>query len=279
MESLAEELDVDESEVERVENRIDEIRALKKKYGETVGDIMRFLDRTKGERDLLENSGAQYEKLTAELEKTENSLYSACVALTDARKAGAAAWTERVVKELKTLNIASARFEVQFDEYTREDVAKATGEGLDGVRFLFSANAGEPLKELGKIISGGEMSRFMLAVKAQLTQVNGIGTYLFDEIDAGIGGKTAKVVAEKFAKIAKHTQIIAVSHLAQIAAAADRQFLIEKTEAGEKTYTRVRALDEEARRSELARLLSGDTDEISLSHADLLLEEGKKYKK
>ena len=123
------------------------------------------------------------------------------------------------------------------------------------------------------------MSRFMLAVKAQLSSMAGIGTYIFDEIDAGIGGKTAKVVAEKFAAISKTTQVIAVSHLAQIAAAADRQFLIEKTEAGEKTRTSVHALDAEARRLELARLLSGDTDELSLQHVDALLEEGKKLRK
>ncbi len=279
IESLAAELDVDEEELGRVESRIDEIRSLKKKYGGSEEEIDRFLQNAREERDLLENSGARYEKLTAELASTDDALYSACVALTNARKACAAAWTKRVTKELETLNISSARFEVEFDGYTRDDVSKATAEGLDGVRFLFSANAGEPLKELGKIISGGEMSRFMLAVKAQLSSMNGIGTYIFDEIDAGIGGKTAKVVAEKFVKISQTTQIIAVSHLAQIAAAADRQFLIEKTEAGDKTYTRVHALNGEERRAELARLLSGDTGELSLSHADQLLEEAKKYKK
>ncbi len=276
VEGLAEELEIDEGELERVENRIDEIRALKKKYGGSVEEISQFLARAKEERDLLESSGEMYETLTAKLKETDALLYRACVALTNARKKGAKEWTARVVEELKTLNITSARFEVEFDEYTEEDVPRATSEGLGGVRFLFSANAGEPLKELGKIISGGEMSRFMLAIKAQLSSVNGIGTYIFDEIDAGIGGKTAKVVAEKFAKIAKTTQIIAVSHLAQIAAAADRQFLIEKTEAGEKTYTRVHELDDEARRLELARLLSGETDELALRHADLLLEEARK---
>ena len=277
--SLAGELEVDEGALERVENRIDEIRSLKKKYGNSVTEISAFLKRAEEERELLENSGARYEKLTTELAETDEALHAACVALTEARKKGAKGFTERVIGELKTLNIPSARFSVEFDPYTREDVPKATSEGLGGVRFLFSANAGEPLKELGKIISGGEMSRFMLAIKAQLSSVNGIGTYIFDEIDAGIGGKTAKVVAEKFAAISKTTQVIAVSHLAQIAAAADRQFLIEKTEAGEKTRTSVHALDAEARRLELARLLSGDTDELSLQHADALLEEGKKLRK
>ena len=149
---------------------------------------------------------------------------------------------------------------------------------MDRVRFLFSANAGEPPKELGRIISGGEMSRFMLAVKAQLSSLGSIGTYIFDEIDAGIGGKTARVVAEKFSAIARSTQIIAVSHLAQIAAFADREFLIEKQEAEGRTFSRIRLLGEEERREELVRLLGGDRSESALRHADELLESARAYK-
>lgn len=279
VEGLALELDVDENALERVENRLEEIRAVKKKYGGSVAEVHRFLENAKEELSLLEDSDVRFGQLSAELKQNEDKLYGACVALTEARKYAARGFEKRVVDELKTLNISSARFEVQFDKYTREDIAKATNEGLGGVRFLFSANAGEPLKELGKIISGGEMSRFMLAVKAQLSSVGEIGTYIFDEIDAGIGGKTAKVVAEKFCKIAKETQIIAVSHLAQIAAAADKQFLIEKNEQNGKTYTHVRALEEEERRAELARLISGETSGTALSHADELLSGARAYKK
>lgn len=275
---LAAELDMDEGALERIEARIDEIRTLKKKYGDGPGEIDAFLERAKGEYELLSDSGERFERLTARLGKLDEKIYSACVALAEARKNAAETFSARVVKELKTLNIASARFEVQFDGFTREDVPKATAEGLGGARFLFSANAGEPLKELGKIISGGEMSRFMLAVKAQLGSLNGIGTYIFDEIDAGIGGKTAKVIAEKFASIAKNTQIIAVSHLAQIASFADRQFFIEKTEAGQHTFTTVKALSEAERRQELARMLSGDVNELSLTHADELLKGAEIFK-
>ena len=164
------------------------------------------------------------------MSKTEDALYTSCQKLTEARKSAAEAFCRRVTNELATLNIGSAKFEIAFSDYGREDVGRATEEGLGGVKFLFSANKGEPLKELGKIISGGEMSRFMLAVKAQMSDVSEIGTYIFDEIDAGIGGATARAVGEKFCKIAKRTQIIAVSHLAHIASLADRNFLIEKTE-------------------------------------------------
>ena len=144
---------------------------------------------------------------------------------------------------------------------------------------MFSANAGEPMKHLGKIISGGEMSRFMLAVKTQLSDVNEISTYIFDEIDAGISGKTAKVVGEKLVKIAVSTQIIAVSHLAQIAVMSDREFLIEKRESDGKTLTNVYALDEESKVQEVVRLLGGEEgEEFALKHAKELVKQAKEYK-
>ncbi len=277
-ESLAEELDIDEREAERVENRLDEIKSLKKKYGGSVEEALNFLSRAKEELQLLENSAEEREKLKALLESNAKKLYSACEALTKKRKEGAEGFTRRVTEELRTLNIPSARFEIAFDPYTEEDLPRANAEGLDRVKFLFSANAGEPVKELGKIISGGEMSRFMLAVKAQLSSIGTIGTYIFDEIDAGIGGKTARVVAEKFADIAKTTQIIAVSHLAQIAAFADRQFLIEKKEEEGRTYSRIRALEEEERAGELVRLLGGEQGGSALMHAEELLKNARAYR-
>lgn len=273
------ELDIDEREAERVENRLDEIKTLKKKYGGSVESALEYLTRSREEYELLLDSGDRYEKLTAELSEREDELYAACVALTQARKQAAEDFTHRVTEELKTLNISSARFEVEFGAYSREDVPRATTEGLGSVRFLFSANAGEPLKELGKIISGGEMSRFMLAVKAQLSAIGDIGTYLFDEIDAGIGGKTARVVAEKFLKISKGVQLIAVSHLAQIASFADREFLIEKTEEDGKTLTRIHAIEGEERLKEIARLIGGDGSEVALRHAEELIESAHAYKK
>ena len=277
-ESLAEELDIDEREAERVENRLDEIRSLKKKYGGSVEEALSFLARAREELSLLENSAEECEKLRAQMENNSGLLFAACRKLTELRKAGAEGFTERVVGELRTLNIPSARFEIAFEPYSEEDLPRVNSDGLDRVRFLFSANAGEPPKELGKIISGGEMSRFMLAVKAQLSSLGSIGTYIFDEIDAGIGGKTARVVAEKFCAIARSTQIIAVSHLAQLAACADREFLIEKQEAEGRTFSRIRLLGEEERREELVRLLGGDRSESALRHADELLESARAYK-
>lgn len=272
-------LDMDEREFERVENRLDELRGLKKKYGGSIASAMEFLEKAEKECFLLENSAKRYEELTKKLEMTDDMLYAACLSLTKARKAAAEGFCSRVTDELSTLNIGAAKFEIEFSDYTREDAGKATAEGLGGVKFLFSANKGEPLKELGKIISGGEMSRFMLAIKAQMRDTNELGTYIFDEIDAGIGGKTAKSVGEKFCKISRHTQIVAVSHLARIASFADRNFLIEKTENDGRTCTHISPLVGGGRLKEIARLIGGDTGEIALRHAEELLGEADEYKK
>ena len=175
---------------------------------------------------------------------------------------------------------SKTKLEIEFNEYTKEDVEKADKNGLDRICFLFSANAGEPMKPLGKIISGGEMSRFMLAIKTQLSNVNEISTYIFDEIDAGISGQTAKVVGEKLAKIAKNTQILAVSHLAQIAVMSDNEYLIEKQENNGKTLTKVYALDEEQKLYEVVRLLGGNQqDEYARKHAEELIKQAESYKK
>lgn len=271
--------DFDDREASRVEARLDEIKALKKKYGYTVSEIFDFLQKAEDEFELLSDSDARYELLQKQLEKVNQSLYSACLQLTIARKKSAFTFAKRVTDELKTLNITSAQFEINFAQYTIEDLSRVNSDGLDGVQFLFSANAGEPLKELGKIISGGEMSRFMLAIKTQLSAEHDIGTYIFDEIDAGISGKTARVVAEKFCKIATKTQIIAVSHLAQIAAAADKQFYIEKIQTDNKTTTVIRAIEGDERLCEISRLIGGEEgSDFALKHAEELLQNALIYK-
>ena len=278
--SLADELYFDESEAEETEARLDTIRTLKRKYGANKVEIDGYLQSIRQEYELLSDCEGQYALLTEQRSKTNERIYAICQEMTAMRKTEGTAFCNRVTAELKTLNIANAQFAIEFDEYTQADVEKANGNGMDSVRFLFSANAGEPMKPLGKIISGGEMSRFMLAIKTQLSNINEISTYIFDEIDAGISGKTAKVVGEKLASIAKNTQIIAVSHLAQIAVMSDNEFLIEKTETGGKTVTNVYALDECMQLKEIVRLLGGDvTDEYAYKHAEELLLQAKEYKK
>ena len=277
---MAESLDFDENEAEETEARLDLIRSLKRKYGANFEEISAYFEKAKAEYDLLSDCEGQYAALTAEIEKINKKILTACKKITDLRKKEGASFCKRVTDELKTLNIASAQFDIEFTDYTEVDVDKATTNGLDSVCFMFSANAGEPMKPLGKIISGGEMSRFMLAIKTQLSDVNEISTYIFDEIDAGISGITAKVVGEKLARIAKGTQVLAVSHLAQIAVMSDAEFLIQKEENAGKTLTQVHCLDQNGRLKEIIRLLGGsDADEFALKHAQELLKQADAYKR
>ena len=278
VEEYRDELEIDSRELERVEARLDEYKSIKKKYGATLEEINAFYEKASAEYTMLSESEERLARLNDEIEKVNREIYESCVRLSMLRKSAAEGFTRRVSEELKTLNIVSARFETQFDEFAPEDAGKAGAGGLDKMRFLFSANAGEPPKELGKIISGGEMSRFMLAIKAQLSAIGNIGTYLFDEIDAGIGGKTARVMGEKFLKIARNIQIIAVTHSAQIAALAHRQFLIEKREEGNATRTYLREVKKGERVKEIARLIGGNESELSIKHAEEMLESAASYK-
>ena len=276
---MAQELSFDENEAEETENRLDAIRSLKRKYGANKKQIDEYLLKIREEYELLSDCEGKFAVLTDEKAKTDKQVFSICQEITQLRKTQGQAFCARVIDELKTLNILHANFDIQFEPYSFDDVEKATANGLDTVCFLFSANAGEPMKPLGKIISGGEMSRFMLAIKTQLSQINEISTYIFDEIDAGISGVTAKVVGEKLAKIAKQTQIIAVSHLAQIAVMSDSEYLIEKIEENGKTHTQVFALNETEKVKELMRLLGGgEQDEFAQKHAEQLIKQAKSFK-
>ena len=251
----------DEREAQETEDRLDLIRALEKKYGGSVEAVAAYRRSVGEEFDLLTHSDEKFAELSAALERDLKEVYAVCCGMTDIRRAAAERFCARVEEQLRTLNIKNARFCVEFAPYGEDDAARATADGLDAVRFLFSANAGEPLKPLNKVISGGEMSRLMLAVKTCMTDSDGISCYIFDEIDAGIGGETAKTVAEKFAVIAKKTQIVAVSHLAQIAAMADENFLIFKEDGEDgKTRTKIRALEGKERREEIVRLLGAAAD-------------------
>lgn len=278
--SVSEDLVYDENAANEAEERLDLIKSMKKKYGATTQKIFAYRDSIAEEYDLLSHCDEEFSKLSARLSENLSKVYQRCREITDLREKAAKEFCARVEKELKTLNIKNAEFCAEFDPYTQEDAAHATADGLDKMRFLFSANAGEPLKPLNKVISGGEMSRLMLAIKTKMSDINWISTYLFDEIDAGISGNTAKTVAEKFADIAKDKQILAVSHLAQISAMADHNYLISKSERDGKTLTEIRSLDEEGKRAELVRLLGGNEhSDAAKSLADELLQNCRNYKK
>jgi len=278
--SLAEGFVFDENEAEEVEKRLDAIKDLKKKYGDSVEEINEFLKKARDEYELLINCDEEFARLDGERQKVLKEIYLSCQKITALRRKTAEDFSGKVVEELKTLNIPKAAFSVEFAPYSEEDCSHAGENGLDEICFMFSANAGEPLKPLGKIISGGEMSRFMLSIKSQLSGINGISTYIFDEIDTGVSGKTARVMAEKIAKISRGTQVIAVSHLPQLVSMGDEHIYIEKKEDGGKTYTKVKTLDGEERIREIARLLGGEEEsKYALKHAEEMYESSNAYKK
>jgi len=278
--SISEGLFVDEREAESMDSRLELIKELKRKYGGSVAEIISFREKAFAEYDMLINCDEEFERLDIERKDALKKIYSLCLRLTAIRKATAENFAGRVIKELSSLNIPKADFSVEFTPYSEEAASSATEDGLDEICFMFSANAGEPLKPLGKIISGGEMSRFMLSVKSQLSGVNGISTYIFDEIDTGVSGKTARVMAEKIARIAKSTQVIAVSHLPQLVSMGDTQIFIEKKEEAGKTYTKVKLLEGEERIKEIARLLGGEEgSKYALEHAREMYESSNSYKK
>lgn len=277
--NMGEELYFDENEATEIEARLDSIRDLKRKYGADKKAIDQYYEKINAEYQLLSDCEGKRALLTEEKNGNDKRVYDVCCQITKIRKQRGLEFCNRVTEELKTLNIPGAQFVIEFEEYTAKDVDRANARGLDNLRFMFSANVGEPMKPLGKIISGGEMSRFMLAIKTCLSATNEICTYIFDEIDAGISGKTAKVVGEKLANIAKNTQIIAVSHLAQIAVMSDKEFLIEKSEQDGKTLTNVFPLNEERKTQEIVRLLGGnDKDVYAFKHAEELIAQAKEYK-
>jgi len=268
----------DEREADSIEERLEQIKTLKGKYGNGVVEINAYLAEAKKEYDMLINCGEECERLGKEKSQLLKEIYSVCLNMRKIRRAAAEEFSSGVVEELVSLNIPKAAFDVQFNSFAEADAERAGINGLDEICFMFSANKGEPLKPLGKIISGGEMSRFMLSVKTRLKGINGISTYIFDEIDTGISGKTAKVVAEKIAAIAKDTQVIAVSHLAQMVAMSDEHFLIEKNEEGEKTYTHIKKLDGKGKLEEIVRLLGGGSSDAAIKHAEEMLAEARIYK-
>ena len=270
-----EQIDFSSEQADQVEKRLDLIKDIKRKYGKTFQEINEFKENAIIEYDNIVNGGKILEKFNKnklDLEETLNKVYNSITIL---RKERAKDFTKKVTEELKTLSMKSAVFEIDFST----DLNGFSLNGTDSIEFMFSANLGEPLKSMAKVISGGEMSRLMLALKCQTSALQDIPTYIFDEIDAGISGMVAQVVAEKLADISKNKQIIAISHLPQITAMADSSYLIYKYEDDIKTYSTIKKLDAEGKVGEIIRLIGGDGEsQTAKAHAQDLLNKAKKYK-
>lgn len=263
----AEKQEADPEELERIEERLQLFYKLKRKYGGSIEAVLEFYEKAVQELEFLSNSSEKAAELSAEKAEEEKRLSALAETLTARRRATAEQVEEQIETALHDMEMKHARFHIQIEEK-----ADWGADGKDKVEFLISANAGEPLKPLAKIASGGEMSRVMLALKTVLVDADEIGTFIFDEIDTGVSGRTARRVGEKMRFLGGKRQLLCITHLPQIAAMADNHFLIEKESDAGETVTRVTALDEEGAVREVARLMN-DVTETTLAAARELLAE------
>ena len=263
----AEKQEDDPEELERIEERLQLFYKLKRKYGGSIEAVLEFYEKAVQELEFLSNSSEKAAELSAQKAEEEKRLSALAETLTARRRATAEQVEEQIETALHDMEMKHARFHIQIEEK-----ADWGADGKDKVEFLISANAGEPLKPLAKIASGGEMSRVMLALKTVLVDADEIGTFIFDEIDTGVSGRTARRVGEKMRFLGGKRQLLCITHLPQIAAMADNHFLIEKESDAGETVTRVTALDEEGAVREVARLMN-DVTETTLAAARELLAE------
>lgn len=253
-------------ELEQIEERLDTIHKLRRKYGVTCQDILDYLDKAKKELDEIEFADDHLERLKGKLQKAEKAAWDAALALRENRKQAADALSKRILTELSQLDMPKVQFSCQFREL------ELTASGADAVAFYMTANAGEALKPLSKVASGGELARIMLAMKNVLAEKDQVATLIFDEVDTGVSGRAAQKVAEKLRSVAAHKQVLCVTHLPQLAALATTHLLIAKSERQGRTYTTVTPLDFEGRKRELARIMGGASiTETTLKSAEEML--------
>ena len=253
-------------ELEQIESRLDKIHRLRRKYGVTCNDILEYLEQAKKELDEIEFADDHVERLKKKLKKAEKEAWDGAKALRENRKETAESMAQRILTELAQLDMPRVQFQVQFTELD------LTASGADSVAFYMSANAGEALKPMSKVASGGELARIMLAMKNVLAEKDQVNTLIFDEVDTGVSGRAAQKVAEKLRSVAAHKQVLCVTHLPQLAALANTHLLIAKSERDGRTYTSVTPLDLEGRKKELARIIGGaNITETTLKSAEEML--------
>lgn len=260
VENAAQSLDYDPDEKEKIEERLDQLYRLGKKYGGTEEAMLENLEKFKAQRAAINTDEEELEKLTEEYDSSFDTVQKLAGELSDLRKQTALKFENDVKAQLEFLDMPKISFKVNFEK------GILSSAGIDKIEFLISTNPGEPPKPLAKIASGGELSRIMLAIKNILAYNDTVDTLIFDEIDTGVSGRASVKIGMKLKSVSKNTQVITVTHSAQIAAFADTHFLIQKDYENERTYTKVTALDFENRKYELARIMGG------LQITDALLE-------
>ena len=254
-------------ELEKIESRLDVIHRLRRKYGATCEDILQYLENAQTELDEIEFADDHIERLKIKQQAMEKEALSAAKELSQNRKDTAIVLSEKILSELSQLDMPKVQFSCNFTE------TELSANGMDQVAFYMSANAGEALKPLSKVASGGELARIMLAMKNVLAEQDRVQTLIFDEVDTGVSGRAAQKVAEKLRSVAKNKQVLCVTHLPQLAALGDTHLLIAKEERSGRTYTTVTPLDFEGRKRELARIIGGTTiTETTLKSAEEMLQ-------
>ena len=262
-----EDADFDPRQLDAIESRLDTIYKLKKKYGNSIAEILEYFERISEEYQSLELSDELTAHLQRELDEANLVLHTVAEALTACRLTAAAEFSERVEQELAYLDMAGVRFSIT----RREKPYGPTG--ADEMEFMICTNTGEEAKPLAKIASGGELARIMLAIKNVLAEKDGIGTIIFDEVDTGVSGRAAQKIGKKLAEVARHRQVICVTHLAPVAACAAHHYRIYKTVEDGRTFTRVEELTRPQRVQELARIMVGENiTDSALKSAEEMLE-------
>lgn len=270
IEILIDEAEGDPYRLNEIEERLDLLYKLKRKYGSTEEEMLEFLQKSEERLEQLENYENTRKQAQADYDEALAKITKIAAELTEKRKAAGKSFKEEVEKELAFLNMKGVRIEVSVEKTALGD------KGWDKVEFLISSNPGETPKPVSKIASGGELSRMMLAIKTVLSKNDITGTLIFDEVDTGISGSASQKVGMKLKQVSKDRQVICVTHQPQIAALADTHFLIKKNTDGERTYTQVTKLDEENRVKSLASLIGGaEVGGTALKHAKKLIEEGR----
>lgn len=261
-------IEFSDSEINLLEERLDQINKLKRKYGNTIEEILEYKSRATEEYDELINSEKLALEIEKEIEAVKNEYGEKARILSDKRKILSKKLEKLIEKELQELNMLGSRFFIK----VHRDESIISSNGFDRIEFLLSPNPGEPEKPLGKIASGGEMSRVMLAIKNAFSEIEKAPCVVLDEVDSGVGGQTANMVGQKIKAISKNTQILCITHLPQIACLADNHIYVDKTVENNKTYTKIKILEDLERIKEIARMLGGNENiEAAIEHARKLI--------
>lgn len=263
LENYASNIELDAEEFSRLEERIKLVQTLKRRYGPTLEDVFAKAEEARQKISVSENFTEAVNSARSEIQNIQNKLEKKCAAISRIRKAKSAKFAELVSEELKKLGFIKSEFLVEFENATPGPL------GSDRIEFMFGANPGEKIKPLRDVASSGEISRVMLALKTVLAESDSVPVLVFDEIDVNIGGITAATVGKELHKLGKSHQVICITHLAQVAAAGDTHFQVEKVVSGERTFTKIKKLELKSRKAEIARMLGGT--KAAFKHAEELL--------